>query len=526
MQAPAEPPAVWTPRHNPWLIATVVAMAAFMEVLDTSIANVSLPHMAGDLSAGTSESVWVLTSYLVSNAIVLPMTGWLVGVFGRKRFFLACIAVFTLSSLVCGMAANLGLLLLARVVQGIGGGGLQPVAQSILADSFPREKRGIAFAVFTLTVIFAPAIGPTLGGWITDNYSWRWIFLINLPVGVAAFALVNHLVEDPPFLKRLRGIRVDYIGFALLALGVGALQIMLDKGQEDDWFGSHFIVALAVIAVISLITLVIWDWSHKAPIIDFRLFKNRTFAATCLIMFFVGVVLFSGVVLMPQFLQSLMGYSAQSAGMVLSLGAIGMFFTTPMVGRLAAKVPAPYLMAIGWLATAAALYVASRTIDLSISFEHAAWLRAAQVLPLSLIFIPANVAAYASVPAEKSNAVAGMVNFMRNIGSSVGTSVMTAMLAQRAQIHQAALVAQVTPDNLDVQRTVATLATQLGHAGVSSADAQHLAYARVYGTLQQQASAMAYVDAYWLLAVGAVLMFVLTLLLRKGDVPVQPAATD
>ncbi len=261
---------------NPWLIAVVVSLAAFMEVLDTSIANVALPHIAGDLGASGDESTWVLTSYLVSNAIILPISGWFVGMLGRKRFFMICIVVFTLSSLLCGIAWSLGFLLLARVIQGAGGGGLQPMAQAILADTFPPEKRGLAFSLYGVTAIVAPSIGPTLGGWITDNYSWRWIFYINLPVGLIALFLVYRLIEDPEYLKALKGksLRVDYIGFALLALGVGALQILLDKGQEDDWFGSNFIVTLAVIAVTCLIALVIYEWFQKEPIVDVRLFKN------------------------------------------------------------------------------------------------------------------------------------------------------------------------------------------------------------------------------------------------------------
>src|ERR1700738_2084515 len=297
----------WKPKFNPWLIAIVVAMAAFMEVLDTSIANVALPHLAGDLGASNDESTWVLTSYLGSNAIILPMTGWLATTFGRKRLFLLCISLFTAASLLCGIAPSLSVLILFRVVQGIGGGGLQPMAQAILADTFPPEKRGLAFAFYGITAIMAPTIGPTLGGWITDNYSWRWIFYINLPVGIMTLFLVYRMVEDPPYLRRVKGagIRGDYIGIALLALGVGALQILLDKGQEEDWFGSHFILTLALVSAISLISLVVWEWRHKEPVIDVRLFKNFNFATANLMMFTLGIILFSSLVMMPQFLQTL-----------------------------------------------------------------------------------------------------------------------------------------------------------------------------------------------------------------------------
>src|SRR5882757_9795179 len=431
---------------NPWLIAVVVSLAAFMEVLDTSIANVALPHIAGDLGASSDESTWVLTSYLVSNAIILPVSGWFVGIFGRKRFFMLCIIIFTLSSLLCGVAWSLGFLLIARIVQGAGGGGLQPMAQAILADTFPPEKRGLAFSLYGVTAIVAPSIGPTLGGWITDNYSWRWIFYINLPVGLIALFLVYRLIEDPAYISRNvgRALRVDYIGFGLLAIGVGALQIVLDKGQEDDWFGSHFIVTLSVVSVICLVSLVIWELRVKDPILDLRLFRNLNFATSSLMMFMVGAASFSTTVLMPQFLQNLMGYSAQSAGMVLSAAAIILLIELPLVGQLAGRIQARYLMAFGWAVLTIAMFVSTRRIDLQISFESATWLRIAQYVPIGFIFIPATMAAYLGIAQEKSNAVAGWVNFVRNIGSSVGTSAVTTILARRAQVHQVMLASHVS----------------------------------------------------------------------------------
>src|SRR5262250_332538 len=304
---------VWKPTYNPWLIAVVVALAAFMEVLDSSIANVALPYMAGSLAASNDQSTWVLTSYLVSNAIVLPMSGWLAGALGRKRFFLICLAIFTVSSLLCGFAPSLGFLLLFRVLQGAGGGGLQPMAQAILADTFPPEKRGLAFALYGITAVMAPTIGPTLGGWITFNYSWRWIFFINLPVGIITLFLVRRFVEDPPYLQRLKaaGVKLDYVGIALLTVGIGALQVLLDKGQEDDWFGSRFITTLIIVSGVSLLSLVLWEWFAKTPIIDVRMFKNFNFAGASLMMFMLGILLFSSLVLMPQFLQTLLGYTSQ-----------------------------------------------------------------------------------------------------------------------------------------------------------------------------------------------------------------------
>src|ERR1700693_2147795 len=325
----------WKPKYNPWLIAVVVALAAFMEVLDTSIANVALPYMAGNLGASNDQSTWVLTSYLVSNAIILPISGWLAGAIGRKRFFMACLGVFTLSSLLCGIAPSLGFLLLFRVLQGAGGGGLQPMAQAILADTFPPQQRGLAFALYGITAIMAPTIGPTLGGWITFNYSWRWIFFINLPVGVATWFLVRRFVEDPPYLSRLKaaGVKLDYVGIALLTVGIGALQILLDKGQEDDWFGSRFITTLVIVAAVCLISLVVWEWFEKSLIIDVRMFKNFNFASASLMMFTLGILLFSSLVLMPQFLQTLVGYTSQLAGVALWGGGLLLLWEMRIMGK-------------------------------------------------------------------------------------------------------------------------------------------------------------------------------------------------
>src|ERR1700756_4414114 len=331
---------LWRPRYNPWLIAVVVALAAFMEVLDTSIANVALPYMAGNLAASNDQSTWVLTSYLVSNAIILPISGWFANTFGRKRFFMACLAIFTVSSLLCGFAPSLGFLLLFRVLQGAGGGGLQPLAQANLADTFSPPQAGLAFALYGITAITAPTIGPTLGGWITFNYSWRWIFFINLPVGLITWLLVRRVVEDPPYVARLKsaGVKLDYIGIALLTLGVGALQVLLDKGQEDDWFGSHFITTLIITSVVCLISLVIWEWFHKAPIIDVRMFKSFNFASSSLMMFVLGILLFSALVLMPQFLQTLVGYTSELAGLALSAGGLDLLVIMAATGWLTNKI--------------------------------------------------------------------------------------------------------------------------------------------------------------------------------------------
>jgi MFS transporter, DHA2 family, multidrug resistance protein len=514
--AVANPESLGVPRVNPWLIAFVVSLAAFMEVLDTSIANVALPHIAGNLGASSDESTWVLTSYLVSNAIVLPITGWLVSLVGRKRFFIICISLFTVSSLLCGIAPTLGLLLLARVVQGIGGGGLQPMAQAILADTFPPKKRGLAFSVYGVTAVVAPAIGPTLGGWVTDSYSWRWIFLMNLPVGIMAILLVLRYVDDPPFLRRttIHESKIDYFGFGLLAVGVGFLQIVLDKGQEDDWFGSHFITTLSIISIVCLVTLVIWELRVKTPILDLRLFKNVNFATASVMMLMVGGASFSTTVLVPQYLQNLMGYTAESAGMVLSVAAVLLLIELPIVGQLTARIQARYLIAFGWATLTIAMFYSTQRLDLEMSFSSATWLRIAQYLPMGFIFIPATMVAYIGLPQEKSNAIAGLINFVRNIGASAGTSAVTTILARRAQVHQVMLANHTGMGDRMFQNSSRGLAGSLQHS--MGAQAQRHAYGALYRSMVSQASTLSYIDTFWLLGVTAGIMFFASFLLRSN----------
>jgi len=519
-EAPASvAPAPWRPKFNPWLIGVVVAIAAFMEVLDTSIANVALPYIGGNLGATTDQSTWVLTSYLVSNAVVLPISGWLANALGRKRFFMTCLAIFTVSSLLCGLAPSLGAIILFRILQGAGGGGLQPMAQAILADTFPPEQRGLAFALYGVTVIVAPTIGPTLGGWITDNYTWRWIFFINIPIGIMALLLVFRLIEDPPWAKRKGGAasKIDYVGVSLLILGVGALQVMLDKGQEDDWFGSHFILTLAVLAAVGLVSLVIWEWFHKHPIIDVHLFKNLNFLAANGMMFILGLMLFASLVMMPLFLQSLMGYTAESAGLVLSGGGLLLLFMMPVIGVLSSKIQARYLIAFGWLTLSLGMYYSSRQLDLDISFRSAAILRLAQVFGLGFLFVPINLSSYVGMPLEKSNSVAGLVNFMRNIGSSVGTSMVTTVIARRAQVHQVFLVANVRQGRSTFADAASAITARVTASGVDASRAVKVAYALIYRTVVIQATTLAYVDMFVLLAMMAAIMFVLSFGLRKND---------
>ena len=510
---------VWKPKYNPWLIAVVVALGAFMEVLDTSIANVALPYMAGSLAASNDQSTWVLTSYLVSNAIVLPISGWLAVTFGRKRFFMICLGIFTLSSFLCGLAPSLGFLLLFRVLQGAGGGGLQPMAQAILADTFPPEKRGLAFALYGITAVMAPTIGPTLGGWITFSYSWRWIFYINVPVGIITWLLVRRFVEDPPYLKRLKGagVRLDYLGIAFLVVGIGALQILLDKGQEEDWFGSNFITTLAIVAALSLISLVVWEWFQKAPIIDVRMFKNFNFAGSSLMMFMLGILLFSSLVLMPQFLQTLLGYTSETAGLALSAGGLVLLFEMPLIGQLTTKFQARRLIAFGWLLLSVAMFYSTRRIDLQISFSAATWLRVTQVLGLGFLFVPITLVAYVGIAPEKNNAVAGIINFMRNMGSSVGTSLVTTLIARRSQFHQIRLVEHARVDNPNFVNAARGLTQHFTSAGIAGPKASATAYASIYRSLQAQAASLAYVDTFMVLCVGSAIMFVLAFFLKRNE---------
>jgi MFS transporter, DHA2 family, multidrug resistance protein len=457
------------PAINPWIIALTVTLATFMEVLDTSVANVALPHIAGSLSASTDESTWVLTSYLVSNAIVLPMSGWFSSLIGRKRFYMSCVALFTISSCLCGLAPSLPMLIVFRILQGAGGGGLQPSEQAILADTFPPRQRGMAFAVYGMAVVLAPAIGPTLGGWITDSFSWRWIFFINIPVGIISLLLTNRLITDPPYMRRenRKTFRVDYIGLGLLALGLGALQVVLDKGERDDWFGSHFILITTVICISALIAVAIWEWRHKNPIIDLHLFRDRSFAIGNLLMFMVGFALMSSTVLIPLFLQTMMGYTAREAGLALMPGGFAIILIMPLVGFLLGRYDARRLLLVGFTLLAVALFYMTH-FNLSIDFRHAAGARLVQALGLAFLFVPINTAAYAFLPKEKNNAASGLINLSRNVGGSVGISVVTTMLSRRTQFHLANLSDHVHPGNGKMQAMLGATSHMLVTRGSSA----------------------------------------------------------
>ena len=519
MSAAAAIPAdsTWRPAVNPWIIALVVTLATFMEVLDTSVANVALPHIAGGLSAGQDESTWVLTSYLVSNAIVLPMSGWFSELIGRKKFYMSCVALFTISSFLCGLAPNLATLIICRVLQGAGGGGLQPSEQAILADTFEPRRRGMAFAVYGMAVVLAPAIGPTLGGWITDNFNWRWIFFINIPVGIISMLLTNLLITDPPYMKQNKSktFRVDFIGLGLLALGLGALQVVLDKGQRDDWFGSHFIVIMTTISVLALIAVGFWEWHHKNPIIDLHLFKDRSFAVGNMMMFMVGFALLSSTVLIPQFVQELLGYTAERAGLALMPGGLAIIMCMPLVGYLLGHTDARKLLFFGFTVLALSLFHMTG-FDTAIDFRSVATARVFQAMGLAFLFVPINTVSYAFLPPGKNNAASGLINLARNVGGSVGISFVITMLARRTQVHQTNLTHNLTAGSGQYQAMISNATHILQAHGSNAAEAARQAQGLVASTLNQQATMLAYIDNFWMLGLAASCMIPLVFLMKKA----------
>jgi MFS transporter, DHA2 family, multidrug resistance protein len=503
----------WHPRHNPRLIALAVMCATFMEVLDTSIANIALPHIAGSLSATNDEATWVLTSYLVSNAIILPMTGWLANYFGRKRLLLTCVVLFTFASALCGMAVNLPTLILARIFQGIGGGAMVPIAQSILLESFPPNKRGTAMAMFAMGVVVAPILGPTLGGWITDNFSWRWIFYINLPVGLLAFFLQEWLVEDPPYIKRNREATVDFIGFGLLAVWLATLQITLDKGQEEDWFGSIWIRWLVAISVASFIGFVIWEFVTEHPLVDLRVFRNRNFAIGVVLMTALAAILYGTTAELPMFLQTLMGYPALQSGYSQSPRGIAAFFTTAIVGRLVGRVPSRWLLCFGFVLLAVSSFMLS-DINLQVSMASVIWPSVINGIAISFIFVPLTTTTMSQLGQKQIGNASGLFNLMRNTGGSIGIAFVTTMLARGAQTHQALMVGHLTP--LDPAYNARLAAIQHGLAQHTDAvTAGHQAYGIIYNELNRQAHLWAFVDNFRLFALLAISCMPLIFLFKR-----------
>jgi DHA2 family multidrug resistance protein len=498
-----------------------ITLATFMEILDTSIANVALPHIAGGLSVTPDEATWVLTSYLVANAVVLPLSGWLASMIGRKRFYMSCVALFTISSFLCGLAPSLTVLIITRIMQGAGGGGLQPSEQAILADIFTPAQRGMAFAIYGMAVVLAPAIGPTLGGWITDNSSWRWIFYVNVPVGIISLLLSSRLVEDPPWAARgsRKGIKVDYMGIALIVLGIASLQFVLDKGQRDLWFESNTIVIFSIAAAACLLTFVIWEWRQKHPVLDLRLFANRSFAIAALMMFALGAVLMSSTVLLPLYLQTMLGYTAQQAGEALSVGGLVVICLLPLVGYLTKKVDLRFLVGIGFLATGLALFH-MRTINLQIDFRTAVMYRVYQAIGLPFLFIPITSIAYTDVPLEKNNQVSATVNLMRNLGGSVGISLATLLLSRRIAFHEDRLSSYMRPENPIFEQAIGRLKLMFAAQGADATGATRSAYAVVSGELARQSAALSYIDVIQVLAIIAVCFIPLVFLAKR----VRPGA--
>src|ERR1700730_5910719 len=505
------------PAVNPWIIALTVTLATFMEVLDTSVANVALPHIAGGLSAGQDESTWVLTSYLVSNAIVLPMSGWFSELIGRKRFYMGCVALFTVSSFLCGLAPNLATLIICRVLQGAGGGGLQPSEQAILADTFPPAKRGMAFAVYGMAVVTAPAIGPTLGGWITDNFTWRWIFFINIPFVIRSMLLTSRLIQDPPYFKRrkLSETKIDYVGLGFVALGLGTLQIVLDKGQRDDWFASHFIVTLSVIAAAALIFVLFWEWRHKDPIIDLHLFRDRTFAVSNSLMFMLGFALLGSTLLLPLFSQTLLGYTAEQAGLALMPGGFTIILLLPLVGFLLSRYSPRWLLFFGLVVLSSSLFHMTG-FNLDMDFRTVATAPLFSAAGMAFLFVPINTAAYAFLPRDKNNAASGLMNLARNMGGSVGISLVTTLLDRRTQVHLNDLSRNLSASNPAFRSMIQGATQAMQSHGSDAAYATRQAYALVQATLQRQATMLAYIDDFRLLGVAILLMIPLVFLIKKG----------
>jgi MFS transporter, DHA2 family, multidrug resistance protein len=516
----------WKPRVNPWLIAATVALAAFMEVLDTSIANVALPHIAGSLASSIDQSTWVLTSYLVSNAVVLPLGGWASNLIGRRNFFVFCITVFTIASFLCGAAPTLPMLLIFRVIQGAGGGGLQPMAQAIMADSFEPHQRGQAFALYGLVAVLAPSVGPTLGGWITDNFSWRWIFYINIPVGILTFFLVTRLVEDPPWIKPDRsGVRnMDYLGLTFLTIAMGGMQIMLDKGEENDWFASDFIRFFAFLFVFGMIGLIVREWTVKNPLINLKLFRHKNFAICCFLMMLVGGVLNANTVLQPQFTQQLLGYTATTAGLALTAGGIALVVVMPLAGYATSKISARTLAVCGFILFVVSFRITAVMTTLQMSFAQASWLRVIQMLPLPFCFISITNAAYVGLPREESNQVAGLINFARNIGGSILIAITNAQVTSRSMWHEQHLQQDMLPGSIGYQLHLRALDGFLG-GQFGSSNASGMATASIYNQLNQQAQMQGYQDVYMELAWMSVVLILCAFLLSKNRPGAGPGAS-
>jgi DHA2 family multidrug resistance protein len=506
----------WKPKANPWLIAASVMLATFMVVLDSSVANVALPHIAGSLSASTDESTWVLTSYLVANAIMLPAAGWIARRIGRARLLMLSILLFTLASLLCGMALTMPMLIVARVLQGIGGGGMQPLAQSILLESFPPRQHGTAMAAYGVGVIVAPIIGPTLGGWITDSYSWRWIFYVNLPIGILALIMVNLYVEDPPYLRKAFTGAIDYIGFSLMALWLGTLQLVLDKGQEADWFEAPWICWTAAVSALALIAFIARELTDRDPIVQLRIFRNRNFSVGTMITCMYGFVLYGATAMLPLFLQTLMGYSALQSGLSVSPRGIGAMASMVIVGMLVSKIDARLLMAFGFGLLGASTWMLGN-ISLQIGMSSVIMPNILNGFAMGFIFVPLTTMTLSRLRKQEMGNATGIYNLMRNIGGSIGIATIMAMLVRGAQAHQNTLVADVGLGSPMAGMLARGLQGRLFSQGADSFTAQQKALGMLYRSVQQQASLLAYADNFRLIAILAFSCIPLLLLLKKVE---------
>jgi DHA2 family multidrug resistance protein len=497
--------APWKPLHNPWLIAVVVTLAAFMEILDTTIVNVALPHIAGSLSSSSDEATWALTSYLVANGIVLTISGWLSDLLGRKRYFLICIAMFTVCSFLCGTSTSLTELIVFRLAQGFFGGGLQPNQQSIILDTFPPAQRSAAFAVSAIATVVAPVLGPTLGGYITDQATWRWIFFLNVPVGIIAVLAVSVLVEDPPWQKNRRSRGIDYVGLSLITLGLGSLQVMMDRGEDDAWFGSNFIVFMALLAFLGILGAVGWLLIAKKPIVNLEVFRDKNFAVGCLMIGAMGAILYASAVIIPQFAQQNLGYTATWAGLVLTPGGIVVIVLIPLVGVLMKVLQTRYVIALGFLIMGSALLFSSHLAP-NIDFERLVLMRTMQTAGLAFLFVPISTVAYLTLPRELSGDATALFAMFRNVFGSIGISLSTAEITQRSQVHQSYLSQWASAFHQPYQELIANYAHTLGTMGRPSGAIHDIATGRVYLTFLNQVAVLAYSDVFFYCAIVAFLM--------------------
>jgi DHA2 family multidrug resistance protein len=520
--AAAPLPNEWKPSVNPWLIAMSIMLATIMEVLDTSVANVSLPYIAGNLSASTDEATWVLTSYLVSNAIILPATNWLGRLFGRKRFLISCIILFTFASALCGIAGSLGFLIMARVLQGAAGGALQPISQAVLMESFPPAKRGMAMAVFTMGIVVAPILGPTIGGWLTYNYSWRWVFYINLPIGVLATVLTNAFLEDPPYLKRVSAANIDYLGFGFLGIWLASLQIMLDKGQELDWFGSKLIIWCMVLSTVGFIGFIVRELVARFPLVDLSILKNRNFAVGTVLILLVGALLYGTTAILPLFMQNLLNYTALAAGLALTPRGIGAFAATIVIGRIAGRISNRVLIIASALLFAYACF-ALGNINLQVAPSNLLWPIIISGVGAASMFAPVTTSAMGTLSQEQMGNAAGIFNLMRNIGGSIGIAAITTLVTRHAQTSQAQLAWHMSKFNFNFQQQLAHLQGALA-SNTGSWAATKKSLSVLYGILQQQSSLLSYMYGFRFCVLVCLVCAALALLFKKVGKPSGPIA--